>query len=239
MPDVTSRFESIESVKDAVNKFLKCDVTEIGYISPGHGINGKYNSLVNDDDLKLMYNEYEGRRGIHGVLLWCRAPGPGITIDAADSQPVPKYGQRKRSNVPARDDTPPTKCGKKMKQIEDIVEKLKEMHSGLYTLEQYNCWAHTIDMGKHKSYESPPDLPFFVGKKASTKASTPVVAAAVVTQGSTGSSTQPESPGKRIRYRGECMDQLTKWHSLLEKGVITEEQYHSFVRRILKDIEKM
>ena len=128
---------------------------------------------------------------------------------------------------------------KENEQIEEIVEKLKDMHSGRYSLEQYNCWAHTIDMGKHNSYESPPDLPFFVGKKASTKASTPVVAAAVVTQGSTGSSTQPESPGKRIRYRGECMDQLTKWHSLLEKGIITEEQYQSFVGKILNDIEKM
>lgn len=237
MPDITSRFESIASVKDAMKKFLKCDVAEIGYISPGHGVNGRCNNLVNDDDLSLMYNEYEGRRGIHGVLLWCRAPP--CTSDATDSQTVSKSGQRKRSNVHAREDNPPTKCGKKMKQIEEIVEKLKDMHSGRYSLEQYNCWAHTIDMGKHNSYESPPDLPFFVGKKASTKASTPVVAAAVVTQGSTGSSTQPESPGKRIRYRGECMDQLTKWHSLLEKGIITEEQYQSFVGKILNDIEKM
>ena len=113
------------------------------------------------------------------------------------------------------------------------------MHSGLYSLEQYNCWAHTIDMGKHNSYDSPPDLPFFVGKKAPTKASTPVVATAVATQGSAGSSSQPESPGKRIRYRGECMDQLTKWHSLMEKGIITEEQYQGFVGKILNDIEKM
>ena len=71
MPDVTFKFESITSVKDAIEKFLKCDVTEIGYISPGHGVNGKNNNLVNDDDLELMYSEYEGRRGIHGVLLWC------------------------------------------------------------------------------------------------------------------------------------------------------------------------
>ena len=237
MPNVTSKFESIASVKDAMTNFLKCEVTEIGYISPGHGANGKYNDLVNDDDLELMYKEYEGRRGVHGVLLWCYRAPEGTT-DAADSQTITKSSQRKRSCSRAKEDNPPTKCAKKMMQIEEIVDKLKEMHSGLYSIEQYNCWAHTIDMGKHKSYDSPPDLPFFVGKKAPAKPSTPVVATAVVTQGSAGSS-QPESPGKRIRYRGECMDQLTKWHSLMEKGIIIEEQYQGFVGKILNDIEKM
>ena len=93
-------------------------------------------------------------------------------------------------------------------------------------------------MGKHDSYDSPPDLPFFVGKKVPTKASTPVVATAVVTQGYAGSSSQPESLGKCIRYHGECMDQLTKWHSLMEKGIITEEQYQGFVRKILMILRK-
>ena len=60
MPDITSRFESIASVKDTMKKFLN-DVAEIGYISP---VNGRCNNLVNDDD--HSYNEYEGRRGIHG-----------------------------------------------------------------------------------------------------------------------------------------------------------------------------
>ena len=79
MPDITSRFESIASVKDAMKKFLKCDVAEIGYISPDHGVNGRCNNLVNDDDLCLMY-EYEGRRGIHGVLLWCRTSDATQTV---------------------------------------------------------------------------------------------------------------------------------------------------------------
>ena len=94
-----------------------------------------------------MYSEYEGRR-IHEVLLWCyQAPD--------DSQTIPKSGQWKHSNMHRKEDNP---------QIEETIDKLKEMHSGCYFLEQYNCWAHTIDMGKHNSYDSPPDLPFFVGK---------------------------------------------------------------------------
>ena len=69
MPNVTSKFESITSVNDAFKKFLKCDVTEMGYVSPGHGAKGKYNDLINDDDLELMYEEYEGRRGTWSVVV--------------------------------------------------------------------------------------------------------------------------------------------------------------------------
>ena len=84
MPNVTSKFESVASVKEALKKFLKCDVTEMGYISPGHGAKGKHNSLISDDDLQLMY-EYEGRRGINGVLLWCF----GAPDDTTDSKTNP------------------------------------------------------------------------------------------------------------------------------------------------------
>jgi hypothetical protein len=35
------------------------------------------------------------------------------------------------------------------------------------------------------------------------------------------------------------MDQLTKWHSLMEKGIITQDQYQDFRSTILNDIEKL
>lgn len=219
---------------EAIKNFLKFDVNVIGYISPGHGFKGRHNNLTNEDDLQLMYKEYEGRRGVNGVLLWTYGP-PDDENDTTtcNFETTIKSGQRKRSNSHAKEDYPTTKCAKKMKQIEEIVDKLKEKHLGLYSLEQYNCWAHTIDIGKHTSYDNPPNLPFFVGKKPRSKECPPISATAVVT------TSQPQSPGKRIRYRGECMDQLTKWHSLMEKGIITEEQYQGFVGKIVNDIEKM
>ena len=58
-----------------------------------------------------MYKEYEGRRGVHGVLLWC-CQASGGTTDAEDSQTVTKSGQRKCSNLCAK---PPTKRAKNMK----------------------------------------------------------------------------------------------------------------------------
>ena len=70
-------------------------------------------------------------------------------------------------------------------------------------------------MGKHVSTEVPPALPYFgKGVKHSKEKQ---------------DGTQPSShtsvglsPGKRISLRSKCMDQLSKWYSLLEKGVISQ-----------------
>ena len=82
----------------------------------------------------------------------------------------------------------------------DIVGKRKEKHGEKYTPVQLNCWAHMINTHKHESLDSPPKKSF-LGKKRS--GDTPGV-----------------SPGKRITLRSECIDQLDKWHSLKERGVI-------------------
>ena len=236
LPNAT-KFETVLHVKDAIKEFLNGEIQEIGYISPGHGAKGKHNSLVNEEDLKSMYDEYQGRRGVNGLLLWCyRAVDD--SSDTQESQSI--SAPRKRSSSNTKEENPPSKCAKKMQQIEEIVDKLKEKHLSRYSLEQYNCWTHTIDMGKHDSYDNPPDLPFFVGRKSarnSTAGSTSVLASATLPQSTP--TPQPQSPGKRIRYRSECMDQLTKWHSLMEKGIITQEQYQGFVGTILNDIKKL
>ena len=41
------------------------------------------------------------------------------------------------------------------------MSKLKEKHGQQYDTEGYACWAHTIQSGKHSSYDEPPDLPYF------------------------------------------------------------------------------
>ena len=49
----------------------------------------------------------------------------------------------------------------------------------------------------------------------------------------------PLSPGKRVTIRGLCVDQLSKWHDLLEKGAITDEQYTELKSTILDDVKKL
>ena len=48
--------------------------------------------------------------------------------------------------------------------------------------------------------------------------------------------TSAVSPSKRIALRMKCIEQLEKWHSLLEKTVITQEQYAKLQQSILNDI---
>ena len=47
------------------------------------------------------------------------------------------------------------------------------------------------------------------------------------------------SPGKRINLRSECMQQLDKWHQLLEKGAITELEYKETQELILKEMKRL
>jgi hypothetical protein len=103
----------------------------------------------------------------------------------------------------------------KMSEVEIIFEKLQETHDN-FSPEQLRAWAHMLQMKKHDSYELPPDKPFF------------------------GKSRRKEtmSPGKRINMRSKCIDQLEKWHRLMESGAISAEQYQELQHTILSDIKK-
>ena len=119
--------------------------------------------------------------------------------------------------------------------VKEVVEKLKEKHGSKFIIEKFNAWAHMIDLGKHSSYDEPPDLPYFGRKK--TKENSSCIGPTQVTTSPEPSA--PPSPGKRIRYRSECMDQLSKWHGLLESGIITQEQYKELQGTILSDIANL
>ena len=79
-------------------------------------------------------------------------------------------------------------------------------------------------MGKHDSQERPPDKHFFKsGKK----------------KGDSTGATVGVSQGKRLTMRPECIDQLEKWHRLMERGAITSEQYQEIKDNILSDIKRV
>ena len=104
-----------------------------------------------------------------------------------------------------------------------IMKILKEKHEEKYTPKQFQAWAHMIQMKKYESYENPPDKPFF-GKSRKKALSTATEAAI--------------SPGKRLSMRSECIDQLDKWHKLIEHGAISPEEYKELQGTILTDIKK-
>ena len=111
---------------------------------------------------------------------------------------------------------------KRFSEIQVIVDELEKKHSDSYTPEQLRAWAHMIDLKKHLSYDTPPlEMPFF--KKPSTGAKSEVAI----------------SPGERIMYRTECINQLDKWYNLLEKGAITQSQFQELQDTILPDIKQI
>ena len=96
-----------------------------------------------------------------------------------------------------------------MDELEEIVEQLSQKHEKNFTSEQIRAWGHMIQMRNYESYDNLPDKPFFRSKATSSK---PITSDSL-------------SPGHRISYRSQCINQLDKWHLLMERGAISPEQY--------------
>ena len=153
-----------------------------------------------------MYAIYFGKREIK---LWCTGELNEQTMSKKRA-----HENEENSSV-STTDMPKTKTAKRMEEVNDIMDKLKEKHKTVFSVEKLSAWAHMIHMGKHQSYENPPNLPYFGKQK---KAVDPETRTSSITDNSI-------SPGKQIQYQSECMDQLSKWHSLLERGIISQDQY--------------
>ena len=225
------RFDSVDKIKEAISNSVNSQVGDIGYISPGHGMKGKKHTLLDDDDVDEMYDLYSGKRA-RTILLWCYLATASVGSKT----------KKKRKHSQNEDDS---SCQykravseKKILEIEDIVSKLKEKHGKAFRIEHLNAWAHLIQIGKHSSYNTPPNYPYFVGRKSSQPTSSKNI-----TEDSPGNSetcpTQGHlSPGKRVHLRSECIDQLSRWHSLKESGGISAEEYEELRKNIIGDIGK-
>ena len=107
-------------------------------------------------------------------------------------------------------------------------------------MEKLSCWAHMLNMGKHSSYDEPPDYPFFKKPKEKIKnAVTATSSDATTSPAATSLSLGANSPTKRVGLRAQCIDQLSKWHALLTAGAIDQVQYDELKETILGDIKKM
>ncbi len=227
------QFTTISDVKQCLSDALKFQVENCGYLEPGHGLKGRQQWLVQDEDLQEMYAMYQKRREI---MLWCIRPfgGSGTRRSGSDSK------KRSNSEGPGEASQPPktkrTTCSQKTKDVEDIIGQLREKHGQAYSTEQLSCWAHLYHMEKHGSLDTPPSLPFFSGKK--TKKATQQAQPSVCQSPATTQSPHVGfSPTKRVNLRSESIKQLVEWHSLLEKGGISQQQHDDVQQAILKDIK--
>ena len=214
--DWTSKeFKTIKNMRDTLSCELESDHMcndnfLLGYFFTGHSFKGKQLPLSSDDQLNEMYAEHHNRKSIN---LWVKSQVSKAKRPRNDSENGSDTARpAKRSNVY-------DSHLEKMVKLEEILERLKTKYQGSkYTPEQLHCWANLIQLKKHDSYEVAPDKPFF-GKKS---------------QANSGVS----SPGKRIQLHTQCIDQLTKWHKLMEDGVITNEEYKEMHKTIMSDIKK-
>ena len=186
---------------------------QFGYVDPGHGKRGKQIAVVLDSDLQDMYKRYEKKTDILLYMKHTRKRPRAAEV----SESTGPGRKASRSNYDTQ--------AQKMADIDEICDKLVMKHGEKYTKEQTRAWAVLIQMGRHDSYDSPPNKHFFTVNKKMAGAST--------------SSMPGISPGKRLNMRSECIDQLEKWHRLMQNGAITPEQYKEIQDNILSDIKKV
>ena len=215
------------------------DKLEFGYIEPGHGLRGKKEWILDDDDMEELLKSKKKKE----FTLWCYSQAhSGSKCDSK------RGSKRSRSRSPI---TKPRSSRydahvNKMAKVDEIYKKIHEAHGNLYTPEQKRAWAHMIELGKHDSISQPPKKRFFQSQGRSDSTSTSTSHSSVSTSDSTSLSvpaaatpTLVTSPGRRVSIRSECIDQLKKWHSLLDCGAITKEQYDEIQGTILSDVRKL
>lgn len=187
-----------------------CNV-EVGYVEPGHGMKGRKIWLLADGDLPKMYEKY-GRN--HSIRLWCYA-----AVSKKETASAKKVGSKEKESAEQKS------------EVEETYEQLLKKHKGKYTPEQLRAWSHMIRLKTHDSLDIAPDKPFFRGSKreGSTLSDDPASKRERVSAG--------VSPGRKVNIRSELINQLDKWHKLLNADVISQQEYDELKLKIMEDIQ--
>jgi len=210
----SKKFDSRKDIENALSspfsESIGSNSFQFGIILPGHGFKGKQVLISDDNDVKKLYLTYSAKAA---VRLWLKcAKGVEETVTVRPQKRSRADDSEDYSSSKARCTAGPGYSShmKRMDKVEEIYEELYDQHSDKYTAEQIRAWAHMIHMKKHTSYESAPNKPFFRIKQENKMAGV--------------------SPGKRIDLRSKCIDQLEKWHTLLDRGAISNQEYDDFTR---------
>ena len=109
-----------------------------------------------------------------------------------------------------------------------------------YSPEQLRTWARMLCLKTHDSLDELHNKPFFRGRKRPTAAT----GIGFSPQGKAPESkwatlSSGVSPGRKVNIRSELINQLDKWHKLLDSSVITQDEYDELKGKILSDIKEM
>ena len=120
---------------------------------------------------------------------------------------------------------------KKMTKVEEAFEALQKKHASSYKPEQLWAWANMIQMQKHTSLEELPPGRFF--KKTTVQIESDNTSTSKIS-----SDKVVMLPTKRLSLCSQCIEQLEKWHRLMESGAISKEQYDELQMKLFSDIKK-
>lgn len=219
---------------------------------PGHGLKGKKEWIL-DDYLKDFLERCECKK-TKQLTLWC------YSRESSTDKRGRRVSKRTRSKSPTSKASSKPGSSRydghvaKIAKVDEIYKQIDDTHGNQYSPEQKRAWAHLIEMGKHDSITQAPKKRFFQSPSSSANSSGEVSKSASSSSGKsaantsfsatcTTSSTTPAivvtSPGRRVSIRSECIDQLQKWHALLDCGAISKDQYDELQATILSDIRKL
>ena len=106
------------------------------------------------------------------IVLWCE--GRQDTALSADkpvdnSEPTTSAGRKRKTSDASR--PPLSKRQAIQEEVDEIFAKLNDKHCQHYTAAQYRLWANILQVGIHKDYNSPPQVPMFGFNSKSSKGS--------------------------------------------------------------------
>ena len=221
-------FKSIDDLKDTLSTVnVASTIDQVGFIEPGHGAKGRQQWLTDSEDLKDMYSLHQYK---NEILFWCYSVKEASCSRSVSESCSKSFGEKRKQyqsqNLLAKKNRYDNHA-EKMIEVESIEEELENKLNGTYSREQLRAWAHLIQMGKHDSLDLAPNKPFWRTPSGNKGSPLPQ-----------SDSTVAVSPGKKIQLQGQLVDQLLKWHDLLEKGGIDQQQYNGIQASIMENVKK-
>ena len=222
---------------------------EVGYNS---GQRGSLKIWIKDEeDLINMYSIHN--KPEQEIVLWCKGlrsePDETSTVNALVTS-----GKKRRAVD--NEDRPISKCQLIQDEVDEIFTQLQEEHDLQYTPAQYRLWANMIQVGTHKHYDTPPNVPMFgISAKAGAPKGTNLgEALSSVAEGlmrvwkkpsecSCSSQTPPrtptDSPASCATVRSQYIQQLKELHQLLEISAISQVEYEQQKEIIFKKMKEL
>ena len=224
------RMKLIEEFRDQVPSQLDFSV---GYYD---GSQQSKTWLVTKDDLEALYEKYPNGGN---VSLWCDGKSTDTVSKRkkdSESQPGTSYRQGKEE------------------QVETTYAELHEKHGSKYDPPRLRLWARMITTGLHSDYDTPPEIPAFLGstpKRARRESLSEAMSGAAVAfadalkgkekdekrQGSVV--TSGISPGRSVELRMKNYEQLRYLQQLYDDGILTREEYQEQKQLIITSIRKL